>query len=229
MTFHEGTHQLMHEYSSIYRGAPLPNDPAALVPVPARRSMWFSEGLAEFMGAVEINESDMNDLGGEFFHNRILLERVNLARHVRKQKAGMWPLAKMLLPNHNGEMLQMGDEVIPGRGDLAANLFYAQAWAFVHFSWNYDNGKYKQQFLNYMEKVLKDEHSPKVLAECYGLPSAEDFGIVEEEYNWYYNLLLRRLVGRKRSGVGWYTPETDAPTGAYDPSGEDDDDGDYDD
>jgi hypothetical protein len=230
VTFHEGTHQLMHEYSSIYRGAPLPEDPDAEVPVPDRRSMWFSEGLAEFMGSVEILEDDMTDLGGEFFHNRILLERVQLARSCRKQKLGMWPLPKMLLPNNNGDMLRIGEEIMPGRGGLAANLFYAQAWAFVHFSWYYDNGKYKQQFLNYMEKVLKNEHGPEAMAEAFGLPSAEDFGIIEKEYEWYWNLLLRRLVGRKRGGVGWYTPETDAPTGRYEPDGGDDDDGgDYDD
>jgi len=50
------------------------------------------------------------DLGGPFFHNRVQLERVQLARNVRKMKAGTWPLAKMLLPNNNGDLLQMGEE-----------------------------------------------------------------------------------------------------------------------
>jgi hypothetical protein len=228
VTFHEGTHQLMHEYSAIYRGSPLPEDPGAEVEVPPRKSMWFDEGLAEFIGAVEIDEGDMQDLGGDFYHGRVLLERIGLSRHVRRNYPDQkWSLAKMLLPNHNGDMMQMGGEVIPGRPDLAANLFYAQAWAFVHFCFNYDNGKYKQQFLNYMETVLKGTHGPESVAKAFGLPNAEDFGDIEKEYDWYYNLLLRRVPGKKSNGT-WRTPDTDPPQGTWSPDGSEDDGDDYD-
>ncbi len=225
VTFHEGTHQLMHEYASIYRGSPLPNDPDAKVDVPARKSMWFSEGLAEFMGAVEIDESDTKDLGGKFYGQRLLLGRINFARRLRKQQTPTWSLPKLLLPNHNGELMQMGEEVIPGRADLAANLFYAQAWAFVHFSWNYDNGKYRTKFLDYMELVLKNEHGPEALAKVYELPSADDFGDVEKEFQWYWTRLLRTKIGKLPSNAGWFTPDTDAPEGRME---DEDEGGDYD-
>jgi len=132
----------------------------------------------------------------------------------------------MLLPNHNGDLMRMGREVIPNHPGEGVNLFYAQAWAFVHFSWNYDNGKYREKFLNYMELVLKNEHSPEALAKTYGLPSAEDFGDVETEYLWYWNELLRRKIGRRTAGSGHWEPETDAPLGTAE---EDDGGGDYDD
>jgi hypothetical protein len=225
VTFHEGTHQLMHEYGNIYRGTPLPNDPDTEAATPPRKSMWFSEGLAEFMGAVEIDEADAKDLGGKFYGQRLLLGRLRFARSLRSQQMPKWSLSKMLLPNHNGELMQMGNEVIPNRGDLAANLFYAQAWAFVHFSWFYDNGKYRDKFLNYMELVLKDEHSPEALARTYGLPSAEDFGEVDKEFDWYWTQLLRRKIGKKKSGAGWWLTDTDPPEGSMEEEG---DGGDYD-
>src|SRR5204862_565362 len=53
VTAHEGTHQLQHEYSAIYRGTPLKDTD---LKVDDRKAMWFEEGIAEFMGACEVEE-----------------------------------------------------------------------------------------------------------------------------------------------------------------------------
>src|SRR5207244_4117744 len=75
---HEGTHQLQHEYSGISLNAPL-NDGDKNVP--ARKAMWFEEGLAEFMGACEVDKAKAEYLeGATWYHNRILLDRVDGAR-----------------------------------------------------------------------------------------------------------------------------------------------------
>jgi hypothetical protein len=190
--------------------------------------MWFGEGLAEFMGSVEVDEDKTIKLDGTFYHNRILLDRVEFARAMRKNRAPMWKLSDLMLPNNNQELLQKGEEIAPGRGGLMANQFYAQAWALTHFLWFYDAGKYRQKYLNFMERVLKHEHGPEALAKELGVPSATDWGVIEDEFKWYWDSLLRRKVGRQKLGGGqlgkWFFPETDPPEGRYDPNPPDDDD-----
>jgi hypothetical protein len=92
VTFHEGTHQLMHEYSNIFVGTPLKD---GVVAVRLGRTMWFDEGLAEFMGAAELDRESLTTLeGAKWTHNRALLERIELARRrgVRKY-ADRWSIA----------------------------------------------------------------------------------------------------------------------------------------
>ncbi len=225
-TFHEGTHQLMHEYAAIFQGNALPNDPGQEAQVPPRVSMWFDEGHAEFMGAVEVDEKNVENLDGEFFHNRLLVARIPGARYIRKNRMPLWPLSELILPNHNGEMTQKAGELFQGNVGLGASQFYFQAWALVHFAWYYDNGKYRSNLLDYMEKVLKNEHGPDAFVKCFKLPSKTDFGDFEKEFAWYYDQILARPVGRKGDNGPYYRTNTDPPTGTWDPNAST---GDYDD
>ena len=83
------------------------------------------------MGAVECDGEKLRDLEGvEWFHNRILIERVHLARKARKQSR-LWTITEMIKPNSNGDLMRQGGELFPNVG-LMANLFYARSLSASH-------------------------------------------------------------------------------------------------
>ncbi|MCE9634327.1 MAG: hypothetical protein K8T90_01365 [Planctomycetes bacterium] len=229
VTFHEGTHQLQHEYGAIFKGKPLVDGDTAVSP---RKSMWWEEGIAEFMGSVEVEASKKDDLvGATFAHNRLLLERLKDVRGDGRERnlrevARKWTIAELILPNHNGELLQKSSVFTPNNPSLGAVLFYGRGWGLTHFLWFYDNGKYRAQYLDYMEKVLKDEQGPEAFAKCMGRKNAKDWKGIEEEFEWYWDRLLARPIGWKDEAKSrpWNT-ETDPPTGKYDPNAKDEDEG----
>jgi hypothetical protein len=208
--FHEGTHQLQHEYSAIFQGSPLKDDDKN---VADRKAMWFEEGLAEFMGAVEIEADKVEYLEGvKWFHNRILLDRIHEARRSRDD-VDKWTIKEFLKPNHNGDLLSLGEKLSPGQGPAMASHFYCRAWAFCHFLWFYDSGKYREKFLTYLEAVLKGTQSSDKFAKIMGRPNVNDWGPIEKEYEWYWQKCTSRKVGKSKVTGQWETPKTEAPTG----------------
>ena len=229
VTFHEGTHQLQHEYGAIYRGKPLVDgDPN----VPPRKAMWFDEGFAEFMGAVECERSKKDDLvGATFFHNRLLLERLHQVRGNGRENnyrdiAKKWTIEQLIQPNHNGELLTQSGKLYPQNGVYMANLFYARAWGLVHFMWFYDNGKYRSNITDYMGTVFKEEHGPDALAKCFKRKSPKDWKGIEDEFEWYWDRCLARQIGFRNpeSRSNPYNTETDPPEGKYDPNADKEED-----
>jgi DNA-directed RNA polymerase subunit RPC12/RpoP len=208
VTFHEGTHQLQHEYSAIYRGTPLVDNDTK---VDDRKAMWFEEGIAEFMGATEVEETKTEYLKDVTWrHNRILLERIKEARDSR-DSTEKWTIKEFLKPNHNGELSTVGQK-LSDDGNMPSH-FYCRVWGFVHFLWYYDNGKYRPKFYDYLELVMKGTQSSEKFAKLMGRPNVNDWGPIEKEYEWYWQQLLRRKVGRSKVTGQWETPSTDAPTG----------------
>ncbi len=224
VTFHEGTHQLMHEYGAIYQGKPLTDGVDFVQP---RKSMWFGEGIAEFMGAAEVDEEHFLDFeGATFRHNRILIERTDLMRMYRRRnpewRKQSFTLPRMLEPNHNGDLSRIGNEIAPGRGNLLANVFYAQAWAFVHFAYFYDNGKYRDNILEYMRHELAGTNGPDALVSAFKLKSKNDFGKVGDEYWWYLDQVCNRRterdsLTRERPAVDTSVPEGNMESDDDDP------------
>jgi hypothetical protein len=215
VTFHEGTHQLQHEYSAIYRGKPLRDDEIVLEP---RKAMWFEEGLAEFMGATEVEVGKTEFLKDVHWrHNRILLERVAQSRSSpsARELSQRWKIAELLKPNENESLLQHGERLggKDGTGPWMANLFYSRAWALCHFLWHYDGGKYRPKFLDYFEEVLKGTQSAEKFAKIMGRPNATDWGNIEKEFEWYWEKLLERKVGRDKVTKERFTPSTEPPAG----------------
>jgi hypothetical protein len=227
VTFHEGTHQLEHEYGAVFRGTPLKDGDTNVAP---RKSMWWDEGLAEFMGAVEVERSKKETLeGATFFHNRILLERIqqvqgDLRQRTYRDEAKKWTIAELIQPNHNGELINAGNRLLPGNGVFMANLFYARSWGLIHFLYFYDGGKYRSKMLDYMEKVYRQEHGPDALAKVFGRPNAKDWKGIEEEYNWYWDRTVARRIGWRdpESKTKPWDTETDPPTGKFDPNAKED-------
>jgi hypothetical protein len=124
-----------------------------------------------------------------------------------------WTIAEFMKPNDNGQLVEIGERLVPGQGLAMASHFYSRAWTFVHFLWYYDNGKYRPKFYDYFEEVMKGTQSSEKFAKIMGRPNASDWGAIEKEYEWYWMKVLERKVGRDRVTKQWYTPSTEAPTG----------------
>jgi hypothetical protein len=210
VTFHEGTHQLQHEYSAIYRGTPLKDDQIVIEP---RRAMWFEEGIAEFMGSPEVEDGKTEFLKDVTWrHNRLLLSRIAEGRGAR-DLCERWKIADFLKPNDNQQLVQQGGELAPGQGGNMASHFYARVWTFCHFLWFYADGKYRPKFYDYLEDVLKGTQSSDKFAKIMGRPNTKDWGNIEMEYEWYWSKCLERKVGRDKVTKEWHTPKTDPPAG----------------
>jgi hypothetical protein len=210
VTYHEGTHQLVHEYTAIFNGHPLTD---GTITVNASRAMWFEEGIAEFMGAAEIEADKAEFLeGGKWRHNRILLERINESRRNR-DNVEAWGIKDFIKAQSNEDLQTMGEKLRPGVGPNMASHFYCRAWAFCHFLWYYDNGKYRPKFMNFFREFMKSAWSAEKLAKDFGRPNVNDWGPVDKEFAWYWNKLLSRKVEKSKVTGRWSTPPTDPPTG----------------
>jgi hypothetical protein len=207
-----GTKQLLREYAAARGARPADDDDA-----PAPR--WLSTGLAELVSGVETTRDDLPDLAsGQLTRERIVLAHVQAARQSR-ELAEKWTIAELLRIEASFErrvpaVLRRGEWLAPGRGPSMSELFTVRAWAFCHFLWNYDGGKYRDRFVTFVGRVLDGAGTAEVFAtEIMGRPSAADWGDVEKEFEWYWTKLLERKVGRDRKTRQWYEPSTDPPSG----------------
>jgi hypothetical protein len=176
---------------------------------------WLSTGLAELLGGVETTRDDLPTLTpGSLVHGRIVLALVSQARHERDM-GERWAIDQLLEPER--------DE--PGRRLLGKRLrfappveaFSARAWAFCHFLWNYDGGRYRDRFITFVGRVLDGTGTSEVFAtEIMDRPSLDEWGDVEMEFEWYWSKLLERKVGRDRKTRQWYEPSTEPPSGTVD-------------
>lgn len=230
---HEETHQLQHEYTAIYSGKALVDDEIDASVMRGRKLMWFEEGLAEFMGAMETSKADVQNIANaKILHNRILLERVQMIRGSGRKEDGnlreeakKWTIEQLLKPNSNPDLQRMGNEMLPGQGGLMTNIFYARAWGLVHFLYYYDNGKYRENMLQYLETVLKGQQSANGFAKIMGRPDASSWGDIAEEFEWYWDKLHARGVGYKNvSRTTWYDMPTTPPEGKWSKDDEDEED-----
>ena len=211
VTFHEGTHQLQHEYTAIMAGHPLAD---GTVTVGATRCMWFEEGIAEFMGAAEIETSKAEYLeGGKWRHNRILLDRIVESRMPQFRAAvGKWDIKDFLKCTSNQDLQTIGQKLEPNDPNMPSH-FYCRAWAFCHFLWYYDNGKYRPQFMKFLHDIMTSSWSTDKFAKYMGRPNANDWGQVEKEFEWYWGKLLLRDVRKLESTGQWKSFTSDEPTG----------------
>jgi hypothetical protein len=209
VTFHEGTHQLQHEYTAIFNGHPLTD---GTVVVNGDRCMWFEEGIAEFMGAAEVEADKAEYLeGAKWRHNRILIDRISESRDYR-ESTQKWTIKEFLKCRSNKDLFEIGQKLDRTDGNMPSH-FYCRAWAFCHFLWYYDNGKYRPKFMNFLRETLKGTWSTEKFAKDMGRPNVNDWGPVDKEFEWYWSALLLRDV-RKMPSTGRYkTITSDAPEG----------------
>jgi hypothetical protein len=222
--------QLLSEYAAIHRGAPLADGAADESP-PA--PSWFTAGFSAWLGAFEVPlERLESPTGADVLHERIRLDFVAQARgdwelsfvadsRNSRELAEMWTLKELMKPLNAGYVTTRGDRLSPGAGDRMASFFECRAWALCHFLWNYDGGKYRERLIEYLGLYLDGRTTSQTLAvDVLKRPTADDWGDVEMEYEWYWNQLLERKVGQGRFTRTWATPTTTPPEGTVEQDAE---------
>jgi hypothetical protein len=174
VSFHEGTHQLIHYYTKQLVEKATGEEVSWTDHRLESKSHWFQEGVADWFGSAvrkgeswSLFESNLYGLAGW--------------KSDRDEKQSEWTFEELLSAEDSYALQQ--------RGNRMAVLFYAQAWAFVDFLWNFENGKYRDKFLEYFKRELHGESGLRVFKEVFGLAEVKD-SEMEKEYKGYVNELL---------------------------------------
>jgi len=202
--------QLRHEYSAIARGRPLVDSDTRAEPM---RAAWFDSGLAELLSAVETNADAPPDLAGaKWRHERVPLASVDAAQRLRAH-AERWTIEELLKPANLEAVFVEAARLDGPSGATIASCFTIRAGALCHFLWNYDDGKYRQAFLDFVRLSLAGPATSSEFAKLMKRKNASEWGDVEMEFAWYWDRLLDRRSGKDAKTGEWFTPSTDAPTG----------------
>jgi len=104
---------------------------------------WYNEGIAEYMGAIEIKDGKVTRKG-------LILERLPYAQLAIEVKADL---------TFDKIMNETPREFYSGN----VGLKYAQAWSMIHFFYEFDGGKYRPLIERYFG-MLRDGRTPR---ECF--------------------------------------------------------------
>src|SRR5262245_42583692 len=138
------------------------------------RPAWLNEGLAEYFATVDIDD-DAAYVGG------LSQDRLQLLKTER-----LLPLKDFFAVDDRSPFYNETEK---------ANVFYAQAWAFVHFL---NHGLYKNQFHSYLSDLAHREVKFSDYVKT-------DLTALEIEFDTYLKLRVR-TVGREKlkiSSEGW--------------------------
>jgi tetratricopeptide (TPR) repeat protein len=120
--------------------------------------VWFNEGMAEYYQTFKIAEDQKVTLGLlQDSHLRLL------------QQTKLIPLK---------QFFEVDSYSLHSSGDHSRSIFYAQAWALIHYLIQGNNGKSLQQFLSL---VLKDLEPEAAFKEAFN----SDYATMEKELNAY--------------------------------------------
>jgi len=173
--FHEGVHQLVDAYTK--------GDDRC-------QAHWFQEGFAEFIGAVERIPNDQTKID-EF---RFMQHNPFRARDLKSGDVRWYFKLEELLKLRNKLELyaaafrKVGAEQAESTGAVVS-IFYAQAWAFVHFLWYGADGKRRARFREYAKEELNGKSGLAVFKRVFGDPDLVALG--EEWEAWCRDLASR--------------------------------------
>lgn len=173
--FHEGTHQLLHYYSSGKRkGGHLS----------AFGAMWSDEGVAEYFGGHKVLEN------GKVAFGRINSRIEAIARDDNDRKRRL-PLVKLLKWTRS-EYARKKRENFALATAIHLHV-YSQGWGLVYFLNNYKNGIYKKDFQTIMRRQIeKGDTGMPVFRSVFG----DRVEAVEDEFNEY----LDKMTDAWKSG-----------------------------
>ncbi len=172
---HEATHQLIHYYSSKISGNPNASS----------NVHWFQEGIAEYCGNLRITKRSRKT--GEvryLFGERSASRASELRGALAAEDPVYFKLEEMLSIRDKREMHAAARRMAPEDWQSLTSLFYAQAWTFVYFLKEQDEGKrFWQKFLAVMKAELEDESNPIAARKTLGI---EDVEALEKEWlEWF--------------------------------------------
>jgi hypothetical protein len=152
----------------------------------ARRPTWLNEGLAEYFATAEIRDDEIS-LGG------ISNDRMQLLK-----TSPLIPLKDFFAVDSNSSYYNESSK---------ASVFYAQAWAFMHFMMH---GEYAARFKSYLDALTKGDAN---LLQYMNVSERE----LEAGFQNYLRVFVQRVNRKivKVSGEGWNTniesiPDTEA-------------------
>jgi hypothetical protein len=176
--FHEGTHQLIHQYSKWLVEKDLGEEINWTDPRLDSDAQWWQEGIAELFGNVK-KVGDSWELF-QFSKNRSAFWKM-----IRNAKRNEWKLSDLLRATGNADVMR--------RRGYWANLFYCQGWAFTYFLWHYEDGKYRDKFMEYTKREFHGDSGPDVFKEVFGVGIDEIEGSeMAKEFEEYAKELLEK-------------------------------------
>ncbi len=174
VSFHEGTHQLIHYYTKRLVQKAVGEEISWTDSRLNSNSHWFQEGVAEWFGSA-VKQGD----GWDLFQTNIY--RLMHWKSDRRGKLEEWSFEDLLAASDNGDLNR--------RGGRMGALYYAQAWAFISFLWNFEDGKYREKFLTYFGRELTGESGLRVFKEVFGITEIKG-STIEKEYQEYCKKLI---------------------------------------
>ena len=197
-------HECVHQIESAF--CDKPNDPSSKV-----RPGWRVEGWADYIAGFPADTIDQKEHWdyGELRSNRTALMSMalnmekNPAFHGNEGVQGvslLLPIKKLAGVMNKDAMMYEVLERMPQQAAMAlrsnamfentiTNLMYAQGCFTIYFFNGFENGKYREQFMEYMQATFNGEcntanRSRNKLAECLGfLSTNSDARKAEEETN----------------------------------------------
>ncbi|MEN8148743.1 MAG: hypothetical protein ABFS86_02900 [Planctomycetota bacterium] len=178
VSFHEGLHQLVHHYTKkiveAETGQPVSWTDAKL----DSDAMWFQEGVAEWFGSALPEGDTWQPFQTNWY-------RLHGWKMVRSRKMDEWTFSELLAARGNRDLRTGGGRHMPA-------LFYGQAWALVHFLWNFEDGKYRAKFLEYFKGELRGKSGVREFKKIFGVDKPEG-SQMEKEYWKYVDELLKQV------------------------------------
>lgn len=190
--FHEGTHQLVTQYTKGGRMNDFLGD-----------SYWFQEGVAEYFGGTAVyTDPETKELRFEL--GVLQIGRLNYWRQNENDTYSLWDLIGLTFADRQAN-------IVSGRQDKNL-MVYSQGWFLVYFLYNYringenvvqiddkPQGKYKEDFLKYFKRELDGGGGREEFLQCLGLwkDGAVDqakFDAFNREFVAYYDWMNRKCA-----------------------------------
>ena len=101
-----------------------------------------------------------------------------------------WSLEEVLSIRTGSELQQRARRKgLSGAHDQRV-LFHAQAWSFVHFLWHFEDGKYRERFLEYVGMELRGQTGPKEFQRVFWGDEEPDLERLDNEWRNHIEELL---------------------------------------
>jgi hypothetical protein len=185
-TIHEGVHQLIHAFTKATVEKALGGESLPWTDVRLHsRLHWFQEGMAELFGSSKPKD------GGGVEMMVPYRSRLGEWKMTRNQKLSEWTFEELMDVSTGQDMQQKAQRKGLADAGRLSSLFYAQAWAWCHFLYFHENGKYRQLLLDQLKLELNGESGPAVFKEKVWKTKPGDaaFTAMKEEFEKYVQKL----------------------------------------
>ncbi len=184
---HEGTHQLQHWFTrQKNEWGP------AYVP-----QSFFGEGFAEYTGSVTMDKDRTITFVGV---NRPRLHQLasfkeDIKKHFNKDNLPIFPLKEFVGFEGYNTVTQWALEHWGPIGGAGLGIFYIQAWGFVYFLNEFQNGKYRPAFVKFVNDMLNvpkasEGYTFEKFKKEFGLVNDSKWKALQGEFDPFYKNLL---------------------------------------